>query len=288
MSAGSERGAMGTSHVPSGCSESIRAASSVARRVLPMPAAPATVTMRARRSRRASSSSSRSRPTKLVSWTRRLFWGRGSALTGRSPVCVTCPRRHKWSETVLAPVYRYFPPSREPAAPDTIASLRGWHGFHIGATGAQYSLKYRVGVSRPGTPRPNLYSRPGRTVPRDVRPWQDVASARARARELAPKIHAARRRVIAHHEAGHLIVAAHLGVMVDEVSVEVARRFSLGAVHVHGGRGRPRQAVLATILAAGGEAERKFTGVPPQGIEADEAQLAGMAPRTVSTGRVRA
>jgi len=125
-------------------------------------------------------------------------------------------------------------------------------------------------------------------VPRDVRPWQDAASARARARELAPKIHAARRRVIAHHEAGHLIVAAHLGVMVDEVSVEVARRFSLGAVHVHGGRGRPRQAVLATILAAGGEAERRFTGVPPQGIEADEAQLAVMGPRTVSTGRVRA
>ena len=125
-------------------------------------------------------------------------------------------------------------------------------------------------------------------MPRDVRPWQDAASARARARELAPKIHAARRRVIAHHEAGHLIVAAHLGVVVEEVSVEVARRFSLGAVHVNPGGGRPQQVALATILAAGGEAERKFTGVEPQGIESDEAQLAGMAPRTVRTGRVRA
>ena len=89
--------------------------------------------------------------------------------------------------------------------PDTIASLRGWLGHHPGAARAQYSLEYRAGVSRPGTSL-HLYSRPGRTVPRDVRPWQDVASARARARELAPKIHAARRRVIAHHEAGHLIV----------------------------------------------------------------------------------
>ncbi len=201
---------------------------------------------------------------------------------------MTCPRRHKWSETVLAPVYRYFPPSREPAAPDTIASLRGWHGFQIGATGAQYSLKYRVGVSRPGTSRPNLYSRPGRTVPRDVRPWQDVASARARARELAPKIHAARRRVIAHHEAGHLIVAAHLGVLIDQVSVEVARRFSIGAVHLEPkSRGRP-QLALATILAAGGEAERKLTGAEPQGIEADEAALARMSPYAVRTGRARA
>ncbi|HKA51994.1 MAG TPA: hypothetical protein VKK19_20625 [Candidatus Dormibacteraeota bacterium] len=105
---------------------------------------------------------------------------------------------------------------------------------------------------------------------------------------MAPKIHAARRRVIAYHEAGHLIVAAHLGVMIEEVSVEVARRFSLGAVHVNPGGGRPRQVALATILAAGGEAERKFTGVPPQGVESDEAQLARIAPRTVRTGRVRA
>ena len=125
-------------------------------------------------------------------------------------------------------------------------------------------------------------------MPRDVRPWQDAASARARARELAPKIHAARRLVIAHHEAGHLIVAARLGVMIDQVSVEVARRFSAGAVIVnHSGRQAP-QIALATILAAGGEAERRFTGVEPRGIEADEGQLALMAPRTVRSGRVRA
>src|SRR5215469_10155937 len=113
------------------------------------------------------------------------------------------------------------------------------------------SILTAPGTSRPGSAVPIL--RPVRTVPRDVRPWQDAASARARARELAPKIHAARRRVIAHHEAGHLIVAAHVGVMVDEVSVEVARRFSIGAVHLEPeSRGRP-QLALATILAAGGE-----------------------------------
>lgn len=76
--------------------------------------------------------------------------------------------------------------------------------------------------------------------------------------------------------------------MIEEVSVEVARRFSLGAVHVNPGGGRPRQVALATILAAGGEAERKLTGVPPQGIESDEAQLARIAPRSVRTGRIRA
>ena len=171
--------------------------------------------------------------------------------------------------------------------PDTIASLRGWLGHHPGAARAQYSLEYRAGVSRPGTSL-HLYSRAGRTVPRDVRPWQDVASARARARELAPKIHAARRRVIAHHEAGHLIVAAQLGVLIDQVSVEVARRFSAGAVHLDPeSRSRPEIA-LATILAAGGEAERKLTGAEPQGVEADEAELARMAPHSVRTGRARA
>lgn len=125
-------------------------------------------------------------------------------------------------------------------------------------------------------------------MPRDIRPWQDAASARVRARELAPKIHAARRRVIAHHEAGHLIVAAQLGVLIDHVSVEVARRFSVGAVHLDpDSRRRPRLA-LATILAAGGEAERKLTGTEPQGIEADEAELARMTPQTVRAGRARA
>lgn len=125
-------------------------------------------------------------------------------------------------------------------------------------------------------------------MPRDVQPWQDAASARARARELAPKIHAARRRVIAYHEAGHLIVAADLGVMIDQVSVEVARRFSLGAVLVKANGRRAPGPALATILAAGGEAERKFTGAEPRGIEADEAQLALLPPRTVSSGRIRA
>lgn len=125
-------------------------------------------------------------------------------------------------------------------------------------------------------------------MPRDVTPWQDAGSARARARELAPKIHAARRRIIAHHEAGHLIVAAHLGVMIDEVSIEVARRFSVGAVLVSPAGRRPPQLTLATIVAAGGEAERRLTGAEPRGIESDEAQLALITPRTVRSGRLSA
>src|SRR5262249_24846356 len=63
----------------SGYSVSTRAASSVAVRVLPIPAGPATVTSRLPRRRPASSSSSCSRPTKLVSWTGRLLGGNGSA-----------------------------------------------------------------------------------------------------------------------------------------------------------------------------------------------------------------
>ena len=122
-------------------------------------------------------------------------------------------------------------------------------------------------------------------MPRDRAPWQDPATARARARELAPKVHAARRRVIAHHEAGHLVVAAHLGVMVSQVSVEVARRFSLGAVLVDPAGTRPARRALAAILAAGGEAERRLTGAPPRGVGSDEAQLAQLHPRTVAAGR---
>jgi hypothetical protein len=76
--------------------------------------------------------------------------------------------------------------------------------------------------------------------------------------------------------------------MIDQVSVEVARRFSIGMVLVDfRGRPPPRLA-LATIVAAGGEAERQLTGAKPRGIGSDEAQLARMNPRTVGVGRRRA
>jgi hypothetical protein len=88
----------------------------------------------------------------------------------------------------------------------------------------------------------------------------------------------------AYHEAAHAIVAAHLGLVVDEVGVEVAARFEAGAVVST--RGRPL--ARATVLAAGAEAERQLSGIEPRGNEADEAELAEMSPRTVARGRADA
>ncbi len=51
-------------------------------------------------------------------------------------------------------------------------------------------------------------------------------------------------------------------------------------------RGRPL--ARATVLAAGGEAERRLTGREPRGIEADEAELDGMNLRTAVRGRAEA
>jgi hypothetical protein len=68
------------------------------------------------------------------------------------------------------------------------------------------------------------------------------------------------------------------------VGIEVATRFEAGAVV--SGRGRPL--VRATVLAAGAEAERRLTGIEPRGSEADEEEMAEMAPRTAARGRAEA
>jgi hypothetical protein len=90
-----------------------------------------------------------------------------------------------------------------------------------------------------------------------------VAEFRRRARELAPKVRAMKLRRVAYHEAAHAIVAAHFGLVVDQVGVEVAARLEAGVVVAV--RGRPLD--RATVLAAGGEAERWLTGQEPRGTE---------------------
>jgi hypothetical protein len=111
-----------------------------------------------------------------------------------------------------------------------------------------------------------------------------VADFRRRARELAPKVRAMKLRRVAYHEAAHAIVAAHLGLVVEQVGVDVAARLEAGVVVAV--RGRP--VVRATVLAAGGEAERRITGQEPRGTEADEAELGRMNPRAAARGRADA
>jgi hypothetical protein len=111
-----------------------------------------------------------------------------------------------------------------------------------------------------------------------------MADFRRRARELAPKVRTMKLRRVAYHEAAHAIVAAHFGLVVDQVGVEVAARLEAGVVVAV--RGRPL--VRATVLAAGGEAERQLTGQEPRGIEADDAELDRMHPPTAARGRAEA
>lgn len=111
-----------------------------------------------------------------------------------------------------------------------------------------------------------------------------MAEYRRRARELAPRVRAFKLRRVAHHEAAHAIVAAHLGLVVDEVGVDVAARLEAGAVVAM--RGRPL--ARATVLAAGGEAERRLTGQEPRGTGADDAELDAMHPATAARGRADA
>jgi hypothetical protein len=54
-------------------------------------------------------------------------------------------------------------------------------------------------------------------------------------------------RRVAYHEAAHAIVAAHFGLLVDEVGVEVAARLEAGVVVAM--RGRPL--VRATVQTSG-------------------------------------
>ena len=86
-SCASNTGARSTSQAPSRNRSACAAATSMARRVLPEPPAPVSVTRRASPSSAASSSSSRPRPTKLVSWSGRL-WRRASGAAERWEVAL--------------------------------------------------------------------------------------------------------------------------------------------------------------------------------------------------------
>ncbi len=70
---GSESGASSTSHTPSSYSSTNAEATARARRVLPEPPGPVSVSKRASASRPSTSEISRSRPTRPVSWRGRLL-----------------------------------------------------------------------------------------------------------------------------------------------------------------------------------------------------------------------
>jgi hypothetical protein len=112
---------------------------------------------------------------------------------------------------------------------------------------------------------------------------------RRQARERAAQLRERRARVVAYHEAGHAIVGARLGLVPEEVGVEVATRFDAGAVvsPTLPSTSRTHQTI---VLAAGGLAEQRASGIAARGTGSDEAQIAGLglSPRTEARARRRA
>jgi hypothetical protein len=109
---------------------------------------------------------------------------------------------------------------------------------------------------------------------------------RERARWRAPVLKERRARVVAFHEAGHAVVAAYLGLMPNEVGLEVATRFDVGVVvtpQILSGSRTKR----AIILAAGGLAEERATGIPARGIDSDEASIADLGLSSGAEARAR-
>ena len=127
-------GSNGTKNVPSGNSVAAACASSMAKRVLPMPPGPVTVNRRAVVSSRRASASSRSRPTNVVSETGRLF-GRASTVR-RAGKSAARPSMTSWlrrsgsgkSRRRKAPRSRQVtPPGREsPTRPRVAAETTTW------------------------------------------------------------------------------------------------------------------------------------------------------------------
>lgn len=98
---------------------------------------------------------------------------------------------------------------------------------------------------------------------------------RQQARDRAAQLRERRARVIAYHEGGHAVVAAYMGVMPEQVGLEVATRFDAGVVVSPSvvSASRTKQAI---VLAAGGLAEERASGIAARGIESDEAQIASL------------
>jgi uncharacterized membrane protein len=95
--------------------------------------------------------------------------------------------------------------------------------------------------------------------------------------------------VVAYHEAGHAIVAAFLGLVPEQIGLEVATHFEAGAVVTPTilTASRTKRAV---VLASGGLAEELATGIAARGVGSDEAQIAALAlsPRAEAAARRRA
>src|SRR3982074_998108 len=112
---------------------------------------------------------------------------------------------------------------------------------------------------------------------------------RRQARAMAAQLKERRARVVAYHEAGHAIVAAFLGLVPEQIGLEVATHFDAGAVVTPANLSASRTK-RAIVLAAGGLAEERATGVAARGTGSDEAQIGnlGLSPRTEAAARRRA
>jgi hypothetical protein len=111
---------------------------------------------------------------------------------------------------------------------------------------------------------------------------------RRQARERAGQLKERRARVVAYHEAGHAIVGAYLGLMPEQIGVEVATHFDAGAVvspAILSGSRTNR----AIVLAAGGLAEERASRIAARGTGSDEAHIAalGLSPRSEAAARRR-
>ena len=112
---------------------------------------------------------------------------------------------------------------------------------------------------------------------------------REEARQRAAELKARRARVIAYHEAGHALVGAFLGLVPEQIGLEVGTRFDAGAV-VAPAVPHASRTEQAIVLAAGGLAEERATGIGARGTGSDEAQIAALDlhPRTEAAARRRA
>jgi hypothetical protein len=114
-------------------------------------------------------------------------------------------------------------------------------------------------------------------------------SWRRRARERGAQLKERRARVVAYHEAGHAIVAAFLGIVPEQIGLEVATHFDAGAV-VTPTILTASRTNRAIVLASGGLAEERASRIAARGVGSDEAQIAALAlsPRTEAAARRRA
>jgi hypothetical protein len=131
---------------------------------------------------------------------------------------------------------------------------------------------------------------PSRLSGRDRTPWQDSRLYRERARELAPQIHRAKRWNFAVHEAGHFLVAAYEGEVLDSIGLDVGTLVQMGVVVRTPARSKLTRTEWAAVLVAGGLAQARI-GIPlTAGTASDEDQLAdlGLSSAAVAAARQRA